>query len=95
MLESIFILLFIIAVVLMIIAIFEKSVVFSMLSLIIFLVLMAGSLDIQIPYNVYNETANFTTEAFHRVQDFGVNALIFAFIIIDLIWAIICYMEFK
>lgn len=98
MLDSIFILLFVVAFVIWILSLFEKSIIFNMISLMMWLTLMLNSLYIEIPYHVAlsNTTAiiNITTGA-HVYNEYGISALCLGFIFVNLVTLFILYMDWK
>lgn len=98
MLSDIFILLFVIAFIVQVIAIYEKSIVFSVLAIMFWLVLMVNALVIEVPYatSYVNETGiqNITTGA-HVYSEVGLGALILGFVFFDIIWIVLQWMEFR
>lgn len=98
MLSDIFIILFVIAFLLQIISVYEKSIVFSMLSIMFWLVLMVNANFIEVPYvtSYVNATGaqNITTGA-HTYTEVGLGVLLLGFIFFDIIWAIVIYMDFE
>lgn len=97
MLSSIFILIFIVALILLIISVYEESVVFSMLSFITWMIVFAQSLYIVQPYVVWTDiggSANITEGVF-QYNEFGLSALSMAFVFFSVIWTIVCFMRFK
>lgn len=82
MLDSIFILIFIVAFVTTILAYENKSIIYSMLSLILWLIIMAQSLWI-------------TDIAGNNYTEYGVSAVCLAFIFVNIIMLIIYFMDWK
>jgi len=99
MLELTWITILLVAVIFQIIAIYEKSIVFSVFTIMFWLVLMVECLVIQWPYysQVYNATANqiTTSEGVMFFSYPGLSALFLGFIFINIVWAIIQFMDFK
>lgn len=99
MLDSIFIAILFVAVIFQIIAIYEKSIVFSVFTIMFWLVLMAECLAIQWPYysQVYNiSSSNITTsQGYIYFTHPGLGALFVGFIFINVVWAIIQFMDFE
>jgi len=82
MLESIFILIVAIGFVSFVLAIMEQSMVFSAVSLLMWIITLAGQLYIEVPTDTaYSEPALFP--------------LAFGFIMINVIWLIINFMKFR
>ena len=82
MLDSIFVLIFVVAFVTTILGYQEKSIVYSILSLMIWIVIMVQSLWItDIAGNVYNE--------------YGLSAICLAFIFINIILLIVYFVDWK
>ena len=81
MLESVFVMIMAMGFVLFILGISEKSIVYSATSLLMWVIILAGQLYIEVPTDTetYTEGATF--------------ALALAFIFINTIWIIICYMQ--
>jgi len=99
MLEGIWIAILFVAVIFQVIAIYEKSIVFSVFTIMFWLVLMAECLSIEWPFysQVYNATANniTTSEGVITFSYPGVGALLIGFIFINIVWAIIQFMDFQ
>ena len=99
MIESIWIAILFVAVIFQIISIYEKSIIFSVFTIMFWLVLMAECLAIQWPYysQVYNvSSANITTsEGYLSFSYPGLGALFLGFVFINIIWAIIQFMNFQ
>ena len=99
MLDSIFIAILFVAVIFQIIAIYEKSIVFSVFTVMFWLVLMIESLAIQWPYysQVYNiSSTNITTsEGYVYFFHPGLSALFIGFIFINVIWSVIQFLDFQ
>jgi len=85
MIESLFIVLILIAFILMIFAISEKSIIFSVLDAILWLFLMVNSLYVEVPFSVADNT--YTEYAF--------SGLCIAFVMIDIVYAVVQFMDFK
>ena len=99
MLESIWIAILFVAVIFQVIAIYEKSIVFSVFTIMFWLVLMAECLAIEWPYysQIYNVSANMTVTS-EGVMYFsypGLGALFLGFIFINIVWTIIQFMDFQ
>ena len=98
MLDSVFITVLVIAVILQIITVYEKSLVFAMLSLIFWISLMASALGIEVPYVIGNNNVtggvNITTGS-HVYAEPGMSALCLAFIMVNVILIIVYFMEFR
>lgn len=98
MLDSIFIAIFIVALILQIIAIYEKSIIFSVLSIMFWLVLIANALYIEVPYDVAYTAVNGSvviTKGAHVYTEIGLGALFLAFVFFDIVWTIVQYMELR
>jgi len=99
MLEAIWIAILFVAVIFQIIAIYEKSIVFSVFTIMFWLVLMIECLVIEWPYysQVYNASANMTVTSSGSMYFSypGLGALFLGFIFIDIIWTIIQFMDFQ
>lgn len=98
MLDTIFALLFVVAFVLQLIAVYEKSIIFTMVSLIMWLTLMVNSLYIEVPYHVSYENATgaiATETGAHIYNEIGVSALCLGFVFINLVLLIIFFMDWK
>ena len=98
MLSDIFILLFVIAFIIQVIAIWEKSIIFSVLAIMFWLVLMANALYIEVPYvtSYVNDTGvqNVTTGA-HIYSDVGLGMLLLGFVFFDVVWIILMYTDYQ
>ena len=99
MLGSIWIAILFVAVIFQVIAIYEKSIVFSVFTIMFWLVLMAECLAIEWPYysQVYNvSSTNITTsEGITYFSYPGLSALFLGFIFINIVWTIIQFMDFQ
>jgi len=82
MLESIFILMVAIAFILFVLGIAEKSVTYSALSLLLWIVVMLNALYIEVPTDT-------------SYSELGFSAFCLAFIFTNIIWIIIMYLEFR
>ena len=82
MLESIFIFMAAIAFVLFVLGIFEKSITFSAMSLITWIIVMANSLFVEVPADT-------------DYSEIGFSAFCLAFIFANILWIIIQYLEFR
>lgn len=97
MLDSVFIAIFIVSLIIQIIAVYEKSVIFSILSIMFWFILMVNAIYIEVPYSVAyatNGSVNITTGA-HTYCEYGLAILFLAFVFFDIVWALIQYMDFK
>jgi len=83
MIESVFIISMAMGFILFILAIEQKSVVYSLTSLLMWIFTWAGSVYIRSPG---------TTEAFN---EFGMTGICLAFIIINIMWSILIYMDLQ
>jgi len=99
MLEGIWIAILFVAVIFQVIAIYEKSIVFSIFTIMFWLVLMAECLSIEWPYysQVYNvSSTNITTSSGSLYFSHpGIGALLLGFIFINIIWTIIQFLDFN
>lgn len=99
MLPSIWIAILVIAVVFQVIAIYEKSIIFSVFTIMFWLVLMLECLTIQWPYYemVYNASANMTviSEGHIYFSHPGLSMLFMGFVFINVIWAAIQFFDFQ
>ena len=98
MLDSIFALLFVVAFVLQLISVYEKSIIFCIVSLVMWLTLMVNSLYIEVPYHVSyeNVTGSIVTDTgAHVYNEFGVSALCLGFVFINLVLLIIFFLDWK
>lgn len=99
MLDSIWIAILFVAVVFQLVAIYEKSVIFSIFTTMFWLVLMINALVIEWPYysQVYNVSAgNITTsEGVIYFSEVGLSYLFLGFIFINIIWSIVQFMNFQ
>lgn len=98
MLDSLFVIFLIITVIFQIIAVYEKSIIFTMSSLIFWLVLMANSLFIEVPYTVgyLNDTGdiNIISQS-HSYTDYGLSALCLIFVFVNILLMIMNYTQWK
>lgn len=98
MLDSVFIAVFIVTVVIQLVGVYEKSIVFNMISMMFWLTLMLNSLWIEVPYWAWIENAtggiNVSTGS-HVYHEFGLSALFLTFIFMDIILIIVYYMDWK
>lgn len=83
MLESIFIFMAAIGFVLFILGIYEKSAIYSFMSLIVWLIVMANALYVQVP----TDTTTYT--------EYGFSAFCMAFVFANIVWMLSLYMEFR
>lgn len=100
MLDSIFIAILFVTVIFQLVAIYEKSIVFTMFTTILWLYLMANALYIEAaPYysQVYNLSSSnvVTTTGTYSFQDTALGTVFLGFVFINIIWAIIQFMNFK
>lgn len=99
MLESIWIAILFVAVIFQVIAVYEKSIVFSVFTIMFWLLLMAECLAIEWPYysQIYNASANMTTTTTGSLYFSypGLSALFLGFIFINVVWAIIQFLDFS
>ena len=99
MIESIWIAILFVAVIFQVIAIYDKSIIFSVFTIMFWLVLMMECLVIELPYysQMYNiTTTNITTS--EGVMYFGypgLSALFLGFVFINIIYVIIEFMDFQ
>lgn len=98
MLEGIFIAIFVVALILQIMAVYEESVIFSILSIMFWFTLMANALYIEVPYAVGGVNAtgvvNVTTGS-HTYTEYGLATLFLSFVFFDIVWALIQYMDYR
>jgi len=98
MLDSIYALLFVTALIIWILSMYQKSIIFNFVSLITWIVLMANSLYIEVPYHITitNSTSivSATTGA-HIYNEIGLSALCLAFIFINLLTLFLLYLDLK
>lgn len=98
MLDDLFVIFLVVTVVFQIIAVYEKSVIFTMTSLIFWMVLMANSLYIEVPYTIgyLNDTGNLTIiTRSHVYSDYGMSALCLIFIFVNIFLMIMNYTEWR
>ena len=99
MLESIWIAILFVAVIFQLLAIYEKSIIFSVFTTMFWLVLMVEALAIEWPYysQVYNVSSNniITSEGVVYFSHPGLGALFLGFIFINIIWSIVQFMDFQ
>jgi len=98
MLDSVFALLFVAALIIWILSINLKSIVFNFVSLISWLVLMVQALYIEVPYHITITNATSIVEATtgaHVYNEYGLSALCLGFVFINLITLILLYMDWK
>jgi len=99
MLESIWIAILFVAVIFQLLAIYEKSIIFSVFTTMFWLVLMVECLVIEWPYysQVYNVSANniTTSEGVVYFSHPGLGALFLGFVFINIIWSIVQFMDFQ
>ena len=97
MIIDLYIMLFLIAFVLTLISVYEKSLVFSILSIIVWMIVFVQSFYVVVPYHTWidvNDTINVTT-GYHIFTEYGLNALCLAFIFFGIVWSIICAFDFR
>lgn len=85
MIESLFVVLILIAFILMIFAIMEESLIFSVLDAILWLFLMINSLYIEVPFS--------TTDNIY--MEYAFSGLCMAFVMTNIIFALIQFTNFK
>ena len=99
MLESIWIAILFVAVIFQVIAIYEKSIIFSVFTIMFWLVLMLECLAIEWPFynQVYNvSSTNITTSSGAVYFSYpGLGALFVGFIFINVVWTIIQFLDFS
>lgn len=88
MLESIFIILLIIGIIIFLLGVADDAVAYYGISLIIFLVLAGEAFNVSVPYIIATSTTNFTKGS-HVYQEYGLSALCSIFIFVDLIMLIL------
>lgn len=82
MIESVFLLIMIMGFILTLVSVEKKSLIYSILSIVIWLLVMAQSHYIYVPCDT-------------AYSELGVNAISLAFIFFGVIWTIVCYMDIK
>jgi hypothetical protein len=92
MLESMFILLFVIAIIIFLLGIKEDIIAYYIISLVMFLVLFISALGIEIPYIIASNTTTFT-EGSHVYQEGGLSALCLIFVFIDIVMMLLHWLE--
>ena len=99
MLELVWIAILFVAVIFQVIAIFEKSIVLSIFTIMFWLVLMVESVSIQWPYysQIYNvSSTNITTSSgYLTFSSLGVGMLFLGFIFINIVWTLLQYLNFR
>jgi len=100
MLDSIFIAVLFVTVIFQLVAIYEKSIVFSVFTTMMWLYLMANSLYIEAqPYysQVYNvsSTEINITQGTYSFMDRGLGVLFLGFVFINIVWAIVQFMDYQ
>jgi hypothetical protein len=94
MLESIFILLFVIAIIIFLLGIKEDIIAYYVVSLVIFLVLFISALGIEIPYIIASNTTTYTTGS-HVYSEGGISALCLIFVFIDAIMMLVHWLDLR
>ncbi len=97
MIIDLYVMIFLISFVLTLISVYEKSLVFSILSIILWMIVFVQSFYIIVPYHSWidiNDSINIST-GYHIFTEYGLNALSLAFIFFGIIWSIICAFDFR
>ena len=99
MIEAVYITLLIVGFFLTIYSIEKKSEIFCLIGVVIWLLLMAESLNVSVPYSfgyLDNSTGNFTTvNGLDSYQEWGLSALSLGFVLINLIYAFILRFDWR
>jgi len=82
MLESVFIMIMAMGFVAFILAVYEESIIFSGVSILMWLIILAGFLAIEVPSDTY-------------YQEWALFGVSLGFILINIVWSIKLYMDFK
>lgn len=82
MIDNVFIAILFIAFILMILAVEKKSVIYSSLSFLMWIIIFASSLYIQVP-------------GIDEYSDFTINIVCIGFIIVNVVWIVYLVMEFR
>ena len=80
MLESIFIIIMLMGFVLFLISVMEKNIIFCLTSLLMWIIVLATHMYIEVPGDTY-------------YAEYALFGVAFAFIVINIIWAILIYMD--
>jgi len=91
MFESIFIAILLVGIIMMILAIYEESIILSSLSILMFFLLAASSMNIEMPYAVANATSDVAITGTYSIFDEALSIVSFAFIFINIILIIKFY----
>jgi len=82
MLESVFIMIMAMGFVAFILAVYEESLIFTGVSTLMWIIVMAGFLAIEVPRDTY-------------YQEWGLFAVALGFILINIVWSIKLFMDYK
>lgn len=92
MIISLFILLFIVGIIIFLIGEEKESIVYQMISMIVFIVLFAQSLYISIPFIAVTNATNYTVSE-HTYSEYGLSILCLIFVFADILLVIIEFMD--
>ena len=82
MLESIFIVIVMMAFILFVLAVFDENVIFAATSFLLWMIIFAQSFYIEVPCDTY-------------YTEYGLNAISLAFIFINLIWMLVLHFDWQ
>ena len=94
MIISLFAILFVVGVLIFILGIKEESVVYQMISMILFIILMAQSLYITVPFMAATNATNYTIREKTYMEP-GLSAFCLAFIFCDIVLVVIEYLAYR
>jgi len=95
MYTDLYIMLFLVALLLLILSVYEESIIFGMMSFICWMIVFVQSLYIEIPYVAWTDiggTANIT-EGIFLYSEYGFSALSLAFIFFTIIWMLVLHFD--
>lgn len=95
MFESIFIAIFLVGIIMMILAVYAESWVFSALSMLMFIFLSAASLNIEMPYAVTNATSDVAITGSYAVQDPAISFISIMLALINGILLVVFFADYR
>ena len=94
MIASLFLGIFIIAVIIFLLGVKEESIVYHLISLMMFVILMAQSIYITIPFIAVTNSTTYTMVE-HQYMETGIGAFCLVFILTDVILLIVEFMDWR
>lgn len=92
-LDSIFIALLFMSLIIQLVSFYNKSIAFTITALMMWLVVFVQSLWIEVPYAV--STPSGVTTGTYTFQEYGLSALSLAFVFIDVVMLILMFMDWR